>query len=78
MTHQENLAPHNDEDHKLSDYRITVAFSVHNFYDRLNAYDDPSKVQWTVNFVTNDGFADTEATEVRVHKCTPEDFATFY
>ena len=55
-----------------------MAFSVHSFFDNLIKYDDPSKIEWKINFIESSGLKEENVKSAGVHKCTPEEYDNFY
>ena len=43
----------------LDEFQFNLAFSVHNYFDPTEAYNDWSKVNWMVKFTHSDGISET-------------------
>ncbi len=56
INHDEHLTLEESIDMKSFDFMM--AFSVHNALDRRIKYDDPSKVNWFVQVIDNNGYED--------------------
>ena len=72
---QDNWDPSHKVD--MTQLGFKVAFGV-NHFRTLKALDDPNYVQWQVKLTTGLNQVQGNSTYLKFHKCTPDDYKSFY